>query len=228
MTRFIDEYMSRRVVGYPVDVGPMFSTQLVVVDSGAEQANRRWYNPIRTISIPSGVRDHATFEALKDHWLVMGGPAHTWPWRDPTDFASCPLLEINDVPTIALDDQVIGVGDGGTVEFQLTKTYTVGAQTYVRPINFPIVTSVLIGVDGVAPELASPVESPPLSATVTREGGLVTFSYPPPVGAVLTAGFLFDLQVRFESDDTFRGIMRTFSVSGFADIPLQEVRFCED
>lgn len=223
MTRFIDEYLSRRIVGYPVDIGPAFSTQITQVDSGAEQANRRWLHPLRSISIPQGVRDMETFEALKNHWLIMGGPFQTWPWRDPTDFASCPLTRVNEVPTVALGDQPLGTGDGATVEFQLIKRYTVGAQTYDRPIYRPIVSTVLIGIDGVAIGDVSP----PASATVSRNGGVVTFADPPGVGAVLTAGFLFDLEVRYESDDTFNGIMRTFGVSGFADIPLQEVRYCE-
>lgn len=224
MVRFIDEYLSRRVVGYPVEVGPLFSTQLVSVDSGAEQANRRWQDPIRQISIPDGVRDHATFEDLKAHWLIMGGPAQTWPWRDPTDFGSVELVAINEVPTVAFGDQPLGTGDGLTTQFQLKKRYTVGAQTYDRDIKFPIVSTVAVGMDG-AP-IAS--FSPATTVTVSRPGGIVTFSIAPPVGVVLTAGFLFDIQVRYESDDTFKGIMRTLAVSGFADIPLVEVRYCAD
>lgn len=231
MTRFVDEYLSRRVVGYPVEVGPLFSTQLVAVDSGAEQANRRWADPIRQISIPNGVRDHPTFEDIKSHWLVMGGPAHTWPWRDPTDFASVELEQINEVPTVALDDQVLGTGDGLTTTFQLKKRYTVGASTYDRDIHFPITSSVLIGIAPPSSPLSiTPIGSfsPTTTFTVSRPGGVVTFSSAIPSGYTLTAGFLFDIQVRYESDDTFRGIMRTFGVSGFADVPLMEVRYCED
>jgi hypothetical protein len=43
---------------------------------------------------------------------------------------------------------------------------------------------------------------------------------------VITAGFLFDVQVRFESDDAFEGILRTYAIGGFADITLIEVRPC--
>lgn len=232
MARFIDQYLSRRVVGYPVQVGPKFSTQMAMVDSGAEQVNRRWQHPLRTISLPDGVRDHETFEDIKAHWFVMGGPAHTWPWRDPTDFASVDLEEINVVPTVAFDDQQIGVGDGLTTDFQLVKTYTVGDQTYVRPIEFPVVSSLVFGIsEPGSPAVIVPVTgfaSPPTVVTCTRLGGVATFSPAPAVGQVLTAGFLFDIPVRYESDDTFSGIMRTFGVSGFADVPLQEVRYCND
>lgn len=227
MARFLDLYLADTIVGYPVDVAPLFSTQLTLVDSGAEQVNQRWRHPLRDISIPQGVRDQDTANALLDHWLLMAGPARTFPWRDPTDFASIALQKVNHVPTspaIALDDCPLGTGDGVTTEFQLVKRYTRGGNNYDRDIHFPIVSTVLIGVDGVAPGAFSP----PLSATVSRPGGVVTFNSAPPLGAVLTAGFLFDLQVRFESDDTYRGIMRTFGVSGFADVPLKEVRYCDD
>lgn len=226
MVRFVDKYLGSRIQGWPVEVAPIFSTQIAEVDSGAEQANRRWYDPKRDISIPDGVRDHATFETLKRHVFVMGGPAQTWPWRDPTDFASCDLVTPNEVPTYTLTDQPLGTGDGITTRFQLTKRYDLGspATPYDRVIRFPVVSTILIGVDGVAPADVSP----PLTATVTRYGGYVDFNIAPAVNAVLTWGGLFDIQVRFEADDTFRGILKTYGVSGFADIPLKEVRFCED
>ena len=231
MARFKDEYLSRRVVGYPVEVSPNFSTQLVAVDSGAEQANRRWLDPLRSINIPDGVRDHATFEDLKAHWLIMGGPAHTWPWRDPTDFASVELEEVNKVPTVAIDDQQLGTGDGVTTDFQLKKRYTSGLFTYDRDIYFPVASTVVVGIAPPGSPLSiTPLGdfSPAITFTVSRPGGIVSFSSPPPSGYTLTAGFLFDIQVRYESDDTFRGIMRTLAVSGFADIPLMEVRYCDD
>lgn len=231
MTRFVDTYLPDTIPGYPAEVAPMFSTQLTQVDSGDEEANQRWTHALRSVSIPSGVRDHDSFEALKDHWLVMAGPARTFPFRDPTDFASAPLATVNTTPVIAFDDCSIGVGDGVTKDFQLTKRYTRGSTTYDRVINFPIVSSVLIGMaEPASPaHIASPsLFSPALTWTVTRYGGVVSFNIAPEEGVLISAGFLFDIQVRFEADDTFRGIMRTFGVSGFADIPLQEVRYCQD
>lgn len=221
MTRFVDKYLGSRIQGWPVEIAPMTSTQISRVDSGAEQANQRWADPLREISLPSGVRDHATFETLKAHWLVMAGPARTWPFRDATDFASVELDIPNVEPTISHTDQPLGTGDGVTTRFQLVKRYDLGspATPYDRIIRFPVAASVLIGVNGV---------NTPAGWTVAREGGWVDFAVAPTNGAVLTAGFLFDIQVRFESDDTFRSVFRTYGVSGFADIPLREVLFCED
>jgi uncharacterized protein (TIGR02217 family) len=61
---------------------------------------------------------------------------------------------------------------------------------------------------------------------VTRPGGEIVFDTPPADDVSITAGFLFDVEVRFESDDAFESILRTYQVGGFADITLIEVRPC--
>ncbi len=223
MSRFQDSYLSARIQGYPVTVSPLFSTQITNVDSGDEQANQRWLDPLREIQIPSGVRDQATFEAIKRQWLVMSGPAKTWPWRDPTDFASVDLTRINEVPTTNISDQSLGTGDGTTTAFQLSKTYDVGSpiESYSRPIHFPVVSTLKIGVGGVDADA-----SPAIGYSVSRPGGVVTFDTAPGNGVALTWGGLFDVQVRFLDDEAFSSIMRTYNAAGFADIDLREVRYC--
>lgn len=224
MSRFQDVYLSSKIVGYPTRVAPRFSTDIAESDSGSEQSNQHWEHPLRSIIIPEGVRDHETFEALKDHWLIMRGPHYTFPFRDPTDFASVPLVKVNVAPTISRTDQNLSpaVADGNNRFFQLTKRYTRSGVNYDRVIRYPVVSSILIGVNGVDPLALSPA----LTATVDRESGVVEFDSPPPAAATMKWGGYFDLQVRFEADDVFDGIMRTYQVSGFADIPLKEVRYC--
>ena len=68
----------------------------------------------------------------------------------------------------------------------------------------------------------------PSAWVVSRDGGMVTFFVAPSLGVDITAGYLFDCNVRFESDDTFGGILKNWEVSGFADITLVEVRRCAD
>jgi len=43
----------------------------------------------------------------------------------------------------------------------------------------------------------------------------------------VTAGFLFDVPVRFADDNAFDGIVRSFKAAGFSELPLQEVRSCD-
>lgn len=147
----------------------------------------------------------------------MRGPAYTWPFRDPLDFASKPLPAPNVAPVITMTDQAIGLGDGTTKDFQLVKTYKRGAQVYNRLIHLPIVSSVLVSIDGSATGI---------TWTVSRPGGVISFATAPANGAEIRAGFLFDVEVRFDSDDAFDGIVRTYQVAGFSDVTLVEVRPC--
>jgi uncharacterized protein (TIGR02217 family) len=217
MSRFKDVYLDSHVPGYPCISSPRWSTEIVEVDSGAEQVTQRWATPLHKFTLPEAVRDMSVFNAVRDHWLVMRGPAYTWPWRDPLDFASATLVEPNVPPTLTALDQPLGIGDGVTTQFQIIKRYTRGSQTFDRPIVLPILSSILIASNGV------PVTS---GFSVSRPGGIVTFDTPPINDRVLTCGFFFDVEVRFEDDKTFDGIVQSFGLGGFADINLSEVRPC--
>lgn len=219
LSRFVDEYAPQTMPGYPCISIPRWSTQITTVASGDEQANQRWAHPLQTFVLPQAVRKFADYAAVAAHWYAMRGPFHTWPFRDPLDFASVTLAQPNVVPTISGYDQIIATGDGETTEFQLTKTYARGNQSYARPIFLPLDGFVILSIDDGA-------EFPAL--TPTRPGGVVTLSDPLPEGSVLKAGFYFDVEVRFESDDTFSGIVRDWQVGGYADITLQEVRRCSE
>jgi uncharacterized protein (TIGR02217 family) len=222
VSRFIDAYLDEQVPGFPCISSPRWSTNIQIVDSGVEQISQRWVHPLHTYALPDAIREHATFNAVHKHWMVMRGPAYTFPFRDPLDFASVDLELPNVEPTLSRTDQIIGTGDGISKVFQLTKTYTVGAQSYARNIYHPVVSSVLIGVNGEDPNTASPN----YGYSIDRGTGVVTFEVAPDSGDVITAGFYYDVEVRFADDNAFDGIVRTYNVSGFADIELAEVRPC--
>lgn len=208
--------------GFPCISSPRWSTDLQQVDSGAERANQRWQDPLHSFVLPDAIREHTTFEGIHDHWMAMRGPLQSFPFKDPLDFASAALTQPNVDPTLSRTDQPLGTGDGVTRTFQLQKEYTRGSQTYTRNLFHPVVSTVLVGLDGLDPDTLSPS----FAWSVDRLTGIVTFVDPPSPGAVITAGFLFDVEVRFDSDDAFDGIVKTFGVSGFADISLTEIRPC--
>lgn len=221
--RFTDTYLPTGVKGFPCYSVPMFSTTLVESSSGDENANQNWQNALHQFRLPKAIRDHATFEALRAHWLCVAGPAMLWPFRDPLDFASVALDCANVVPTISNLDQPLGVGDDVTTVFQLVKRYTAGALTYDREIQLPIVSSVVVALDGVDPAVAP---GGPYTVSVQREGGAVTITPAVPDGVVITAGFLFDVAVRFQNDTTLEGVVESMHVTGFADLTLIERRLC--
>ena len=217
MTRFKDEYLPDCVNSYNATSSPEFSTDIVAVDSGAEAASQRWAQALNRYNIPQAVRDMVTFQAVRDHWLVMRGPFHSFPFRDPLDFASVDLAAVGVAPTVSATDQVIGTGNGTTTNFQLTKTYSRGAEDYVRNIYKPVTSSVLVSLNG------TPQGS---GWTVSRTTGVITFDVAPGNGVIVRAGYLYDVEVRFESDQSFDAIARAYQAAGYSDIQLAELRPC--
>lgn len=220
---FQDIYLDDLIIGFPCYSSPRFSTNVAAAFNGDEVRNRNWSHPLRRFKLPEAVRYHAQYEALQDHWLVMGGPESSWPFTDPLDFASVPLELPNVVPETSPTDQIIGVGNGSQRVFQLTKTYERQGATYTRPIFLPHVASVMVALDGGDPATAP---GGPYTWEVSRPGGEITFDVAPRTGLTVSAGFLFDVAVRFERDDSFDGIVQSYQVSGFADLDLLELRPC--
>jgi uncharacterized protein (TIGR02217 family) len=221
---FLDQYMPSSVPGYPCVSAPRTRTTVTASAGGGERRNQEWEHPLHKFVLPEAVaRKWEIVQALLLHWRIMRGPWRSWPWRDPLDFASRDLDRPNQVPTVSAADQLIGVGDGVTDSFQLVKTYVLGPETYTRPIYLPVLSSLLLAIDGV------PVD--PADYTVSRPGGVIQFNTAPAAAGGgdlqhITAGFLFDVEVRFESDDAMEAILRAHRAAGFADLTLIEVRPC--
>lgn len=223
MNRFRDVPLPTGVRGFPTTSAPRFNVDLVEVASGDESANELWSYALHTFKLPDAIRDQTTFEALRSQWYIMGGPARLFPFTDPLDFSSVPQICAGEAPAIAATDVLIGVGNGVQVRFQLRKSYTREGFTYYRPIQLPVVASVLVAIDGVDPASAP---GGPFVYTVEREGGALVFTTPIPNGRVVTAGFNFEVPVRFESNDQFSGVTKAFQLSGFSDLTLLEKRLC--
>lgn len=231
MSRFIDIPLPPRIKGYPTSASPLTSTNIVATSSGHESRNRNWRHPRHRFHMAEAIREHPDVEALRDHWLVMAGPFHSFPMRDPLDFASRPLPHANVAPAISGLDQALGTGNGLARQFQIVKTYrrVVGAveAEYTREIGLPDLDSLIVLMNGLPPDTLHPtLPGGPYSYTVTRPGGVIEFTPAPAPLVAITAGFLFDVPVRFESDDAFEGVVKTYRGSGFSDLVLIEDRLC--
>jgi uncharacterized protein (TIGR02217 family) len=115
-------------------------------------------------------------------------------------------------------DQAIGTGDGVRTGFSLMKTYGATFAPYARPIVKPVSGSVRVAVNGDEVE-----EGVDFSCDVTT--GLVTFlgGHVPGVGDVISAGFLFDVPVRFDTD-YLEVDLSAFAAGVIPKIPLVEIR----
>ena len=67
------------------------------------------------------------------------------------------------------------------------------------------------------------VEQPGATFAVDTTLGIVTFVLPPILGAVVTAGFEFDVPVRFDTDQIVTSVA-SFQAGDVPDVPVLEVR----
>lgn len=204
--------MAFHAVRFPLDValgargGPERKTDVVTLASGAEERNSRWRHSRRRFNAGYGVKSRADMQAVLAFFEERRGRLHGFLWRDGMDFSSG-----GTVPTAG--DQRIGTGDGSQTSFQLTKTYGANFDPYVRPITRPVAGSVRVAVAGA--ELLS-------GWTVDLAGGVIGFTNAPALGAAVTAGFLFDVPVRFDTD-RLDIELASFEGAEAPSIPLMEI-----
>jgi uncharacterized protein (TIGR02217 family) len=200
--------ISRRASG-----GPERRTDVVALASGHEERNSRWAHSRRRYNAGYGIRTLDEVHAVISFFEERRGRLHAFRWKDHADFKSGPPQSTPDPA-----DQLIGTGDGVTASYQLIKSYGAGATAYVRPITKAIAGTVRVAVDGEE-------KSAGVDFTVDAQTGIVTFlpGAIPEAAEPVTAGFEFDVPVRFDSD------LMTINLDAFAagqipDIALVEVR----
>lgn len=208
--------MAFHEVRFPTDLsfgsfgGPERRTEIVTLQNGFEERNSPWAHSRRRYDAGMGLRSLADLEALIAFFEARRGQMHAFRWKDWTDFKSCPL---NKAP--AGEDQVIGTGDGATAVFALRKLYQSGDESYARPIAKPVAGSVTVAIDGIP--LA------PAGFTLDPATGEVALALAPAVGAVISAGFEFDVPVRFDTDRIQISIA-SFQAGEIPHVPVIEVR----
>jgi uncharacterized protein (TIGR02217 family) len=204
--------MSFHHVRFPLDValgargGPERKTDLVTLANGHEQRNSRWQHSRRRYNAGYGVKSRADMAAVLAFFEERRGRLHGFLWRDGLDFSS-------GGPVPSPIDQSLGVGDGETSQFQLTKSYGASFDPYLRPIFKPVAGSVVIAING---------EAVTSGWEVDAQTGVVSFATAPEEGAEITAGFLFDVPVRFDTD-RLDVELTSFDGAEAPHIPLVEI-----
>lgn len=185
-------------------------TEIVELVSGHEERNTPWAHARRRYDAGLGVRSLDDLAAVLAFFEARRGRLYGFRWKDWLDHKSCAPSE---VPT-AMDQELGEAGEGAT-RWRLVKRYGDAEGGYARPILKPVLPSVLVAIDGV--ELAAAEFS-----TDPASGELV-LAAAPPVGAVVSAGFEFDVPVRFDTD-VLEVNMAAFEAGEIPSIPIIEVR----
>lgn len=207
--------MAFHQVRFPLDIalgaqgGPVRATDVVTLASGREERNSRWAHARRRYNAGYGVKSRADMLAVLAFFEERRGRFHSFLWRDGIDFSSSA-----DGGTPAAADQEIGIGDGEATAFQLVKRYGASFDPYLRPITKPVAGSVTVALDGGVLGAGA--------FSVDLLTGVVTLDVAPDAGAVVTAGFQFDVPVRFDTD-RLDVEMSGFDAAVAPAIPLIEV-----
>jgi uncharacterized protein (TIGR02217 family) len=180
---------------------------VVTTASGREERNSRWANSRRKYNVGYGVKTLDDIHTVIAFFEERRGRLHAFRFKDHTDFKSCAPLA-----TPQATDQVISTGTGTQTAFQLMKSYGTGLRDYSRKITAPVSGSVVVAVNG----------APTTSFTLDAATGVITFATPPGSGAAITAGFEFDVPVRFDTDE-IRINLDHLNGGEIPDIPLVEV-----
>jgi uncharacterized protein (TIGR02217 family) len=191
--------------------GPERRTEVVTLANGYEERNTPWAHSRRRYDAGAGMRSLDDIEALVAFFEARRGRMHGFRWKDWGDFKSCLPSRV-----VGFEDQVIGIGDGVRTAFQLTKTYRSGAEDYVRPVRKPVVGTIRVGVQG-DPQVEL------VHYTVDGATGIVTFGTAPDIGVEVTAGFEFDVPVRFDTD-LIQVSVASFQAGDLPAVPVVEVR----
>lgn len=200
---------------FPLDIamhargGPERKTEVIVLGSGREQRNTRWQHSRRKYDAGYGIKSLIALANVVSFFEERCGMLYGFRWRDRMDWKSGP---INLPPSP--QDQVIGEGDGVRTQFQLVKTYGGSFAPYVRSITKPVEGSVRIAVDGVEKHV-----------TTDSSTGVITFApdQAPALKTQITAGFSFDVPVRFDTD-YLEIDLAAFEAGIIPKIPLVELK----
>lgn len=204
---------------FPLDIalksagGPQRRTDVVALGSGREERNARWAHSRRRYDAGYGVKTHQALSQAIAFFEERRGRLYGFRWRDRLDHSSS-------APDAAVTpmDQILGYGDGVTATFALRKTYGGAHAPYHRPIEKPVAGSVRVAVGGVE-------KTESAAFTVNAATGVVTFQpgHIPAMSAPVTAGFLFDVPVRFDTD-YLEVDLSAFAAGAIPKIPVVEIK----
>ncbi|MEM6371507.1 MAG: DUF2460 domain-containing protein [Pseudomonadota bacterium] len=191
--------------------GPERRTEVVTLANGFEERNTPWAHSRRRYDAGLGMRSLDDVETLIAFFEARRGQMHGFRWKDWSDFKSCAASG-----GTQFDDQTIATGDGLQAVYPLLKTYRSGPHTYGRPITKPVSGTVRIGLG--RDEMKEGVDYDIDLAT-----GLVTFQHAPERDVEITAGFEFDVPVRFDTDQIQTSVA-SFQAGSVPNVPIIEVR----
>ena len=197
-------------VAYGTAGGPGYNTRVIDYGAGYEQRDIMWSYVRSEFDAAYGIRSIDDLYDVIAFFHVAKGRGHGFRFKDHSDYKSCEIEG-----TIAPTDQscLPAVGDAAETDFQIMKTYVKGALSTARYISKPVSGTVVVALNGAT-------QGSGWSVDITT--GIITFSSPPGGGVTVTAGYEFDVPVRFNIDKL--SVVYSNYESGETSIPLVELK----
>lgn len=192
----------------PVDIeigargGPSFQTTCIILNGGGEQRNQDWQEFRCKFDISYGIDSLDNLDEAYEFFIARRGRAHAFRFKDWKDYA--------------LDQELIGIGDGLTDTYQIIKTYEPSGQPYTRRITRPIAATTEVYVAGVLKTVTT-------DYTLDDDTGVITFTSDVANGAHVTVTCEFDVPCRFDTDE-FVLTHEAFEAGNIQSLMLMEVR----
>ncbi|MGE0280231.1 MAG: TIGR02217 family protein [Rhizobiaceae bacterium] len=198
-------------VSFGATGGPEWRNEIVGLISGREKRNARFAHSRRRYDAGTGVKSLDDVHQVTAFFEGRRGSLHAFRFRDPFDYKSCLASAVH-----SATDQPIGTGDGINRRFPLAKRYGSGAQSYDRPIQMPVAATIKVAVNGTSVPVTD-YEFDFVTSEIVFDLG-----FAPPSGAAVTAGYEFDVPVRFDMEQLSISLA-AFTAGQIPSIPLIEV-----
>ena len=162
--------------------GPRFKTTILVLGGGLEKRNIDWQTTRGEWDIGYGIESKQDFSDVIDFFYARQGRAHSFRFKDWTDF------EVGSTS----NPVTFATGDTTTTVFQAQKRYSSGSIDFDRDLTKIVSGTVEVYVNAV-------LQADPADYSIDLLTGLITFVSAPaavPIGLVCE----FDVPVRFDTD----------------------------
>lgn len=181
--------------------GPGFRTTIIIMGNGTEQRNQDWVKARGRWNVAYGIQTKADYVGTLGFFYARRGRLTGFRFKDWSDFEGT--------------NELIGLGDGVNVDFQLIKVYSLLAGPYTRLITRPITGTVSV--------TKNDVVVLPADYTVDYDTGIITFDTPPATDVEVHATFEFDVPVRFDTDE-FSLTLEATLAGAIGQLPILEIR----
>lgn len=191
---------------FPIEIsknssgGPQFTTQVSSTVSGTEYRSKISSYPRLKYNIAPGIRSKEDVDQIISLFRVACGKLYSFRFQDPIDSQ--------------IINENIGLGDGITNAFQITKKYQINKSVVYRKISKPVTSDLQIYLNGSLHNSDK--------YTCDSNTGVVTFVTPPKELDVISVTSSFHIEMRFDTDYLEINLPSVSSFSN-ANIPLTEV-----